>query len=220
LSLAKPKAGAGLFSKPELASEYYKPLRTGGMCLTSIDDDNWDDDFASAISPSALHLPQLKGQDNFGGLLSSDKLKAFASINDSRNVSASYDDDFEGELMTIRGGDSYMDTESQEKTIRPIPRVVHDKPPEPIRGHRRSKTSFGKSVGMVPRASRPRSPTKPSLGNNKFELPARPDLAYREQSVEDYSDLFVDNDNVFDTRVNQAVKRVSPLKMPCKRIIH
>src|SRR5271156_6560507 len=41
-------------------------------------DDNWDDDFATAISPSALQLPHLRPQDHLGGLLSSDKLKAFA----------------------------------------------------------------------------------------------------------------------------------------------
>lgn len=113
--------------------------------------------------------------------------------------------------MTIKGPDHYLDTESQEQTIRPIPRKVAESPVAPIRGHRRSKTSPGKSVGLTPGPTRPRSPTKPSLGSNKFELPARPDLAYREQSVEDYSDLFVDNDNVFDSRVNQAVKKVRSL---------
>lgn len=184
-----------------------------------VDDDNWDDDFASAISPSALHLPQLKGQDNFGGLLSSDKLKAFASINDSRNDSATYDDDFEGELMTIKGADHFLDTESQEQTIRPIPRKVAEKPAEASKGHRRSKTSPSKSVGLVPGTTRPRSPSKPSLGSNKFELPARPDLAYREQSVEDYSDLFLD-DNVFDRRVNQAVKKASTLGSFIYKLTH
>jgi serine/threonine protein kinase len=43
-------------------------------------DDNWDNDFAESISPRALQMPHLKPQDNFGGLFSSDKLKAFASF--------------------------------------------------------------------------------------------------------------------------------------------
>ncbi|KAM0397858.1 hypothetical protein ACHAQC_003522 [Fusarium culmorum] len=187
LSLAKLRSGAGAFSKPELA-----------------DDDNWDDDFATSISPSALHLPHLKPQDNFGGLLSSDRLKAFASINDGRNESNTYDDDFEGELMTIKGLGQWQDSSDlQEQTIRPTPRKP-TKAPEPVKVHSRNKSSTSKAVG----GGRPKSPTKSHL-NNKFELPLRPDLAYREQSVDDFSDLFVDNDNVFTHNVNQAVRRNS-----------
>ncbi|KAF0643679.1 hypothetical protein FPSE5266_01188 [Fusarium pseudograminearum] len=187
LSLAKLRSGAGAFSKPELA-----------------DDDNWDDDFATSISPSALHLPHLKPQDNFGGLLSSDRLKAFASINDGRNESNTYDDDFEGELMTIKGLGQWQDSSDlQEQTIRPTPRKP-TKAPEPVKVHSRNKSSTSKAVG----GGRTKSPTKSHL-NNKFELPLRPDLAYREQSVDDFSDLFVDNDNVFTHNVNQAVRRNS-----------
>ena len=43
-------------------------------------DDNWDDDFAESITPGALHLPHLQPQDNFAGLFSKDRLKAFASF--------------------------------------------------------------------------------------------------------------------------------------------
>ncbi|KAF5018912.1 hypothetical protein F66182_9107 [Fusarium sp. NRRL 66182] len=184
LSLAKLRSGAGAFSKPELA-----------------DDDNWDDDFATAISPSALQLPHLKPQDNFGGLLSSDRLKAFASVNDGRNDSNSYDDDFEGELMTIKGLHHWQDSDPQEQTIRPLPKKPNK---EPTKTHSRNKSSSSKSAG----AGRTKSPTKPHL-NNKFELPSRPDLVYREHSVEDFSDLFVDSDNVFTHNVNQAVRRNS-----------
>ncbi|KAM0188761.1 hypothetical protein ACHAPI_010472 [Fusarium lateritium] len=186
LSLAKLRPGAEAFSKPELA-----------------DDDNWDDDFATAISPSALQLPHLKPQDNFGGLLSSDRLKAFASVNDGRNDSNSYDDDFEGELMTIKGLGHWHDNDPQEQTIRPLPKKA-TKAPEPVKTHSRNKSSSSKAAG----AGRTRSPTKAPL-NNKFELPSRPDLAFREHSVEDFSDLFVDNDNVFAHNINQAVRRNS-----------
>ncbi|ESU17088.1 hypothetical protein FGSG_10381 [Fusarium graminearum PH-1] len=181
LSLAKLRSGAGAFN-----------------------DDNWDDDFATSISPSALHLPHIKPQDNFGGLLSSDRLKAFASINDGRNESNTYDDDFEGELMTIKGLGQWQDSSDlQEQTIRPTPRKP-TKAPEPVKVHSRNKSSTSKAVG----GGRTKSPTKSHL-NNKFELPLRPDLAYREQSVDDFSDLFVDNDNVFTHNVNQAVRRNS-----------
>ncbi|PNY27545.1 Septation [Tolypocladium capitatum] len=192
LNLAKPRRGAEAFKSPELA-----------------DDDNWDDDFATAISPSALQLPHLKPQDNFGGLLSSDKLKAFASVSDGRNDSSNYDDDFEGELLTIKGPSSrYRDLDSQEHTIRPIPRKMEAKAAGTPKSHHRAKSSCGKSAPAAAAAgsSGPRSPSKQHTGS-KFELPSRPDVAYREQSVEDYSDLFVDNDSDFDHRVNQAVKK-------------
>src|SRR5580692_12444824 len=42
--------------------------------------DNWDADFASAISPRALQLPHLRPHDNFGGLLSAENLKAYATF--------------------------------------------------------------------------------------------------------------------------------------------
>ncbi|RMZ75030.1 hypothetical protein DV737_g5485, partial [Chaetothyriales sp. CBS 132003] len=48
-------------------------------CAADADHDIWDDDFATAISPSALKLPHLRPHDNFGGALSADRLKAFAS---------------------------------------------------------------------------------------------------------------------------------------------
>ncbi|RSL48100.1 hypothetical protein CEP53_009666 [Fusarium sp. AF-6] len=184
LTLAKPRPGAEAFSKPELA-----------------DDDNWDDDFATAISPSALQLPHLKPQDNFGGLLSSDRLKAFASVNDGRNDSSAYDDDFEGELMTIKGPNHWQDNDLQEQTIRPLPKKT-TKTPEP-KSHSRNKSSSSRAVG----SGRTRSPTKSHF--NKFELPSRPDVVYREHSVEDFSDLFVDNDSVFAHKVNQAGSRQS-----------
>jgi len=57
-------------------------------------DDNWDDDFATCISPSALQLPHMKPQDHFGGLLSAERLKAFASAD---NANDTWHDDFEGE---------------------------------------------------------------------------------------------------------------------------
>ncbi|KAF4979000.1 hypothetical protein FZEAL_4731 [Fusarium zealandicum] len=186
LSLAKLRPGAGAFSKPEQA-----------------DDDNWDDDFATAISPSALQLPHLKPQDNFGGQLSSDRLKAFASVNDGRNVSGTYDDDFEGELMTIKGFSHWEDNDPQEQTIRPFPKKP-TKATESSKSHSRNKSSSSKAVG----SGRNRSPTKSNL-NNKFELPSRPDLVYREHSVEDFSDLFVNDDSVFTHKVNQAVRRGS-----------
>ncbi|KAI6784087.1 septation protein H [Emericellopsis cladophorae] len=191
LSLAKPKFGAEAFMTPEIAG-----------------DDNWDNDFATAISPSALQLPQLKGQDNFGGLLSSDKLKSFACFNDSRHDTTSYDDDLEGELMTIKGPGHVQDFDSLDRTIRPTPRRTERTSSTSPKKHSRSKSRVGKPV-MSAVSSPHQHKSPPKSHHNKFELPSRPDLFYREQSVEDYSDLFVGDDSVFDRQPNQAAKKSS-----------
>lgn len=191
------------------------------------DDDNWDNDFATTISPSALHLPQIKGQDNFGGLLSGDRLKAFASIDAQREDSENWDSTFEGgELMTIKGLGQWSDVDPQEDTIRPMSAKKTDKTREPrLRvpenqaqgGHRRQRSRqdpLSSSNGQ----QQPKSPVKP-LGT-KFELPPRPDVLYREQTNEDYSDLFADNDHVFDRRLSLTSKvcltslNYSPLEYP------
>ena len=80
LSLAKPRMNTEQFRSPSNSA-----------------DDNWDDDFTSAISLSSLRLPHLRPHDNFGGLLSSEKLKAFASF-ETVTEETNWDDNFEGEL--------------------------------------------------------------------------------------------------------------------------
>ncbi|KAB5572603.1 putative SEPH-like protein [Coniochaeta sp. 2T2.1] len=194
LVLAKPRPSAEAFRSPELA-----------------DDDNWDNDFATAISPGALHLPHVKGQDNFGGLLSSDRLKAFASIDDSRGDFESWDEDFGGELMTIKPPSQFHEFDPLEQTIRPFPKKSEKAADQrPASGHKRQGS---RATGS--KSSHPRAPIKPHLGA-KFELPPRPDQIYREQSVEDYSDLLADNDSVFGTnnRLSLAIKEAPQLFHP------
>lgn len=154
-----------------------------------------------------MQLPHLKPQDNFGGLLSSDRLKAFASVNDGRNDSSNYDEDFEGELMTIKGPHHWHDNDPQEQTIRPLPKKT-EKPMEQHRSHHRNKSSVSKTA-VFTRPGHTKSPSKPHL-RSQFELPSRPSVVYREQSIEDFSDLFVDNDNVFNHGVNPALNKVHP----------
>ena len=59
--------------KPRINTQQFRSPSTSA-------DDKWDDDFDSAISPSALQLAHHKPQDNFGGLLSAERLRAFASF--------------------------------------------------------------------------------------------------------------------------------------------
>jgi serine/threonine protein kinase len=186
LSLAKSKLGAQAFKTTEYDN-----------------DDNWDDDFATAISPNALNLAHLRTQDNFAGMLSSDRLKAFASATDLRNDN-SYDDDFEGDLLTIKGTPQ-QDTDFQQQTIRPIAKQM-TKTAQGSKGHPSKRSTSSKLVTASDAvSSSQQSPTKAHPGT-RFELPIRHDVAFREHSVEDYSDLFVENENVFDQRVNQVKK--------------
>ncbi|KAK4192935.1 cytokinesis protein sepH [Podospora australis] len=168
------------------------------------DDDNWDNDFASAISPTALHLPHIKGQDNFGGLLSGDRLKAFASI-DSHQDSENWDDNFEGELVTIKGPKHWSESfDTTEQTIRPLPKKA-DKLAEPKPQHKRQRSRPAPS-----NPSQTKSPSKSHMGS-KFEIPPRPDFLYREHTADnDYSDLFADNENVFDRRLNNLGSKDAP----------
>ncbi len=86
-----------------------------------------------------------------------------------------------------------------------------DDSPRPIR-RRRSKFA---SPGAHD-ASMTKSPTKMSFGN-KFELPSRPEMAYQEQPVEDYSDLLAESDLVFTSnRLNQVLNGtgVAPTAVP------
>lgn len=167
--------------------------------LTLPGDDNWDDDFATSISPSALHLPQFKPHDNFGGMLSSDRLKAFASFDIGNDENDNWDNNFEGDLMTIKGPYKNTEPDSHElETIRPYkvkPTIIT----QDIKPAVAPKPTGRKVSTSAP--PRPASPIK-ALAEARFVLPARPAALYREQSVEDYSDLFVDTDGVFDRRLN------------------
>ncbi|KAG5975868.1 hypothetical protein E4U55_007544 [Claviceps digitariae] len=201
-----PSKGPFGLAKPRLGVEAFKTVELP-------DNDNWDDDFVTAISPSALHLPHLKPQDNFGGLLSSDKLKAFASTNDLGSDTDNYDDDFEGELLTVKGLAQHRD-DTQEQTIRPPPpRKVAANFDTKSRQQRTPtatnvNTPTAAAAAAAAAAGRSGSQSSSKRRLNRFELPVRPDLVYREQNNEDFSDLFVENDNAFN-RGSQAVGRGS-----------
>ena len=175
LALPKARASAEDFRSPE-----------------GISDDNWDDDFATSISPSALSLPHLKPQDNFAGMLSADKLKAFASLESSAEEE-NWDNNFEGELALSSGDADPLQTIRPYSAKKPRSgKVTVDAEPYGSSG-RRSRNE--------PQRQRPQSPTKPHPLHKPLVLPSRPTMLYREDSVEDYSDLFATNDAAFDRRI-------------------
>ncbi|OGE50295.1 hypothetical protein PENARI_c017G00460 [Penicillium arizonense] len=148
----------------------------------SAQDDNWDDDFATAISPSALKLPHLRPHDNFGGMLSSERLKAFASLDGTILRS---DDSFEEENSGFSDNDPLQ-------TIRPYP--TKPAAQEPLKS-------------SSPTRRQPSNPPASALQNvpiltqNPMPRRARPAALYKENSVEDYSDLIMANEDVLDRKL-------------------
>ncbi|RAH46811.1 serine/threonine-protein kinase [Aspergillus brunneoviolaceus CBS 621.78] len=148
----------------------------------STEEDNWDDDFATAISPSALQLPHLRPQDNFGGMLSSEKLKAFASLDGTVLKPDDAISDFDDSSLN-----GFPEADSLQ-TIRPYPLQqagVESTPSQP-------KTTIAAIHHNVPILKTPVPPLKPQ----------RPTSFFKENSVEDYSDLINANEDVLDHKLS------------------
>lgn len=175
LNLAKPRVNTEQFRSPNNTA-----------------DDNWDDDFASAISPSALQLPHLRPHDNFGGLLSSEKLKAFASF-ETVTEEANWDDNFEGDL-TVRSPLQLTESDPLD-TIRPYNLRRLNTPQPRI-------ANLNKSTAVKPSAvvSR-RSMAAPAV--HQKQSPAKPQVilsapkSYTETSEDGFSDL-ISHDDAFN----------------------
>jgi hypothetical protein len=132
-------------------------------------------------------------------MLSSEKLKAFASFDVPNDESDNWDNNFEGDLITVKGPHKSVEADSHElETIRPY-RIKPTIVTQDIRPVTELKPTSRKPSRSEP--PRPKSPVKAQVGQ-KFALPARPAAMYREQSVEDYSDLFDDNESIFDKRLD------------------
>jgi hypothetical protein len=132
-------------------------------------------------------------------MLSSDRLKAFASFDISSDENDNWDNNFEGDLMTIKGPYKNTEQDSHElETIRPYrvkPTIITQDLKPAV-----APKAIGRKISTSA-PPRPASPIK-ALAEARFVIPSQPAALYREQSVEDYSDLFVDNDGVFDRRLN------------------
>jgi serine/threonine protein kinase len=150
-------------------------------------DDNWDDDFATAISPSALQLPHLRPQDNFGGMLSPERLKAFASLDGTafRDMSDSFGEDDATVKSPLQSGVS-----DPLQTIRLLPRQFsYEKATQPKgQGRYRQTSSSLPAISSIPILNQaPAPPSRPVRQT-------RPAAFYKESPIEDYSDLILDDD--------------------------
>jgi hypothetical protein len=144
-------------------------------------------------------------------MFSSDRLKSFASFdisNDSGNDN--WDENFEGDLVTIKGPRRFAEPDYQElDTIRPYtakPKTNNDlKPPAP-------KNVVRKRSITLPQRPRTANKIQPP---SKFALPTRPAALFREQTVEDYSDLYFENESVFDRRISLVKVTICIIDLSC-----
>ena len=196
--LKAPANSASISTKPkEAANKFRSPEGTG--------DDNWDDDFASEISPKALQLPHLRPHDHFGGMLSSEKLKAFASF-ERVTEQGSHEPDYDND-RTLKGRVQPLESDAC-KTVRPAAPIQKA---EPI--HARNKSEAPQAKTKANQAARKASlpsnrpitnlaTTKPTAAKAYNPSQPRSTRLYRESSVEDYSDLVVGNELTLDTKLN------------------
>ncbi|KAL9068867.1 MAG: hypothetical protein Q9157_006371 [Trypethelium eluteriae] len=167
------------------------------------DDDIWDDDFDS-IPESALQLPR-QTNDIFAGALSSERLKAFATFESVVEEDTTEDDDDEN--LTVRSPVQLKHTDMLE-TVRPSP-----SPSKEIRSAKSMK-SLSSGNEKLPTSSlltsKPSSAAlKPSQSRRKLRSgESRPSHAFREDTVEDYSDLLANSQDETNFRRNiDKIKR-------------
>lgn len=171
------KESASATIPKNVADKYRSPSDAGN--------DNWDDDFATAISPSALRLPHLRPQDNFGGMLSPEKLKAFASLD---GTVMRHDDSFEDldDPFQPSGSDPLQ-------TIRPAPfkHASSDLRAESVPRSRQTKGAVPSLQNVPVLNPNPQPPTRQT----------RPTVFYKENSVEDYTDLIKANGDSLERKL-------------------
>lgn len=179
---AKARPSADLYRSPEVDTS-----------------DNWDDDFLSSISPSALHLPHLRPQDNFAGLLSSEKLKSYATFEYVTEEPMNTEESGGGDL-TVKSSHHFalddhsddIDTVRASTSIKAKISSAKAKPPN----NSSSRQEFEPKTAILRGI-----PKVTQLSKSKVASLARPTAVFRENSVEDYSDLIAADDAAFERKL-------------------
>ena len=178
-------------------------------------DDNWDDDFAESITARALQMPHLKPQDNFGGMFSSDRLKAFAGI-DAITEIADYGD---GEA-TVKS--PFKLQHSQTFPQAPMQRTMDSAKANDAKARMampsRSADVDDRYDGQPETAFLRGIPKASHLARTKVAALARPSQLFREDSVEDYSDLMLDDESAFERKL-AAMQYAQPPGRPIPQIV-
>lgn len=199
-SLATPAKGSLNMAKPRLTTEHFRSPDNRA-------DDNWDDDFASAITPSALQLPHLRPHDNFGGLLSAEKLKSYASF-ETVTEEENWDENFEGDL-TVKSPLQLTHADPL-KTIRPY------HPQRVDTGQvKENSTSRPFEQNGSPATSRQRTQTPKNSNKSKSSKAtvARPVTSFNEETPRISLDTPSEMENPMAER-QQSLRKVSCPKLP------
>ena len=158
--------------------------------------DNWDDDFTTSILPSALQLPHLKPQDHFGGALSAEKLKSYASVDTMTDRDNNWDNNFEGDL-TVKSPLQLTHTDHLQ-TVRPFfPERANT---QDIQTSAPTRSPPRKLSSLAPSKQSPTKRASHAKKKSDTKQQLKPTLQFREDAVEDYSDLIVTDDGVFDSK--------------------
>jgi serine/threonine protein kinase len=168
------------------------------------DDNVWDDDFDESVSERAFHQSHLKPQDNFAGLFSSDKLKAYASF----DAVAEEPSHLDGEatvksplnLQHLRGISSVFGAAGPMKASSAKAKVST------------SRSTSSSTVVDDRREGQPKTAYLKGVPKGKVAALARPSQMFRENSVEDYSDLTPADDGAFEMKL-RAMQNANPPSM-------
>lgn len=205
LNIPKQRPNADSFRSPELDR-----------------DDNWDDDFAESISPRALQMPHLKPQDNFAGLFSSDKLKAFASF-ESVTEQAEYGD---GEA-TVKSPLNLQHFQKMPQGFMPrangSTKANDAKARANILSSRATSnaTKLEETQDIQPKTAFLRGiPKAAQIPKSKVAGLARPSQLFREDSFEDYSDLLPSDEGAFERKLAAMQYAQPPGMLPKVQIAH
>ncbi|MCJ1308432.1 hypothetical protein MMC25_002085 [Agyrium rufum] len=184
---------------------------TSHLLSDDADDNDWDKDFAPDATPNVLQLPpHLRPQDHFGGMLSAEKLKAYASIStvsEEKHVDADEDEN----ECTVRSP-AQLKPRDPLATIRPYPKpgnIIQTNGQATSRPAKRKseapKTKSAVAAKPIIRASQP-----PQVVENPKILLEK----YREtDEIEEFiSDLSFEYDGAFEKPIQHARKPPSPIQ--------
>ena len=188
---------AQLPSKIPLNSNAVRPDPEAFRSPDAETSDNWDDDFATCISPTALQLPHLKPRDNFAGMLTAERLRA----------NAGYESVMEESNM--------RESNENEYTLKSPVQLMNSDPLRTVRPMQPAKANIALPKKSNTQKSQQRRSTKPDVLRSVANIPAkkstlgplsRPSV-FRENSIEDYSDLVASDDNAFQKKIQHLKVR-------------
>lgn len=198
---AAPKGGLRMGHRKSHSAQLYLEAEEGD------DSDNWDDDFDSGISPSALKFPQLKPKETSAGEFTAEKLKQYASLRARHETDGNVDDwdgdDFEGDL-TVRSS-LQLDQGDVLDTVRPFypmratsHEMKHNPPPlglslaEKRRPSRDQQQERKGSKDSQPKTQILRPATQPI--SNKERAGSTPDRRSARSASSSFEEFEVDDD--------------------------